>query len=397
VKGDESWTASMVGLKRKISRALRLGDGPSALELDAALTEGDRSEKLAVLRRITQESQRVPAGAEPDGRFSTLLTALTAERDAHVLSYLVRVAGHLGGVATVRVLSPLLGHADARVVSNTLETLAQTGDETVFTLAVPLIARPEPRVRATALAVLCRFDRTAAIDAMVNFLKNAKDPAQKQGALFAIRAVGGLPAEVLRSLESEVDDPEVREALARILEEATPAGLPRLLVRTQHGVQKAIAKRFGRKRPRGLQLALPMAGALAVASIGLMTALMLRAPLPAEGPAPAVRPGAPLTAAALAVAPAGTHEGTRVSWDGTVREVRSGSAVVAVPGGEVLVRLDEASALNPGDRIAVTGVLAGRSGLGMPYLEARTVRVVTPAPPPRNQPPMDRGLARLRF
>lgn len=377
------WSASVVGLKRKLSRALRLGAGPSALELSETLTDGDRIDKLALLRRVMAECPRRPSNEAPDALFPIVQTALADERDAHVTSYLVRVAGHLGGQATVRVLATQLGHTDARVVSNTLEALSLTGDETVFTLALPLIGREEPRVRATALAVLCRYDRTAALDAMVNFIKNARDPGQRHGALFALRAVGGVPLENLRSLQREVDDPEIQEALARILEETAPEGLPRLLVRARTGFERISARpdKLGRSVRIGRAIGLPAMLFIGLCFGFLGLALRLRpfgqasvAALPARGTGT-------VDAAAVAMSPAGAHDGTRVVWTGRVGEVRAQQLVLRVPGGEVLVRLDgDVTRGEPGDEVRVTGTLAGRSGLGVPYLDASRIEVVSAAP-----------------
>ena len=383
------WSASVVGLKRKLSRALRLGAGPSALELSEALTEGGRNDKLAMLRRVMAECPRRPTPEPPDPMFGIVQSALAAEQDAHVVSYLVRVAGHLGGQATVRVLAGQLKHPDARVVSNTLEALALTGDETVFTLALPLIGREEPRVRATALAVLCRYDRTAALDAMVNFIKNARDPGQRHGALFALRAVGGVPLENLRSLQKEVGDPEIQEALARILEESAPEGLPRLLVRTRHGFEKLAATpgRLGRAVRIARALGWPALAFVVMATAFLGLALRLR---PAERATASARSPGGLDAAAVALAPPTAHDGTRVVWAGRVNEVRGHQLVLATAGGEVLVRCDGEPIGGPGDEVRVTGVLSGRSALGVAYLEALHIEVVQVAPRPDRAGRVDR-------
>lgn len=317
----QGWSASVVGLKRKLSRALRLGAGPSALELSEILQEGTRADKLNVLRRVMQECPRRPTNEPPDPMFGLVQSALADERDAHVVSYLVRVGGHLGGQATVRVLAQQLNHPDSRVVSNTLEALALTGDETVFTLALPLIGRDEPRVRATALAVLCRYDRTAALDAMVNFIKNARDPGQKQGALFALRAVGGVPIENLKSLQAEVPDAEIQEALARILEESAPEGLPRLKMQVQHALARWAARpgKVGRLLRIARALGLPAAAFAVLAVVFLAMVVRLK---PAERAVATVGGRSGVDAQQVALAPPGAHDGTRVVWTGRVNQVR---------------------------------------------------------------------------
>jgi len=375
------WSASVVGLKRKISRALRLGGGPSEEELEEVLRSEDREAKLAMLRRVMRETPRVATGAAPEPAFTVVQAALAAEPDAHVLSYLVRVASHAGGAATVRVLAPLLGHADARVVANTLEALALTDDETVFTLAVPLIARSEPRIRATALAVMCKFDRAAAMHAMVNYLKNARDTHQRHGALFALRAVGGLPAPLLQTLQAEVEDPEVKEALARILEEGTPEGLPRLMLRTRHTFALALT---GHKHGSILASLFPRRAViptLAAATLILKVTGMVLAPHDPAAAHPLAAMG-PLNATSPAAVARAGQPPPEVDWTGIVRRAGDAAFLMAVDGVEVRVEFDGRPLPRPGARVRVRlapehgGAAGGLSG------HARSVEVLQgPASP----------------
>lgn len=363
------WSASVVGLKRKLSRALRLGAGPTTEEVAEALLTEDREEKLSVLRRVMRETPRTPGNAPPTGLLTVAQEALERERDGHVLSYLVRVASHTGGAAVVRVLAPLLNHPDARVVSNTLESLALTADETVFTLALPLIGRDEPRIRATALAVMCKFDRTAALDAMVNYLRNSRDAQQRHGALFALRAVGGVPLSMVGALQREVDDPDVKDALARILEEAAPAGLSRLKVRVRHAVMQALTgERTGSVAavlfPQRAVLPFLAAATLALAGLAWMTG---GHPASAQDAAvPAARAGTTPRAVALA-APAAQLP-RQVTWSGTVRASGRTQLLIEVDGFEVTVTgIEGMPRARPGDRVTVAVRVISRGEGGRIY------------------------------
>jgi len=329
---------------------------------------------MAILRDVLEECSRVPFDHNPDERSGVLLEALKRETDPHVLSYLVKVVSHLGGVTTLRILAPMLGHQDPRVVSNTLEAMVHTGDETVFTLALPLVSSDEPRVRATALAVLCKYDRMAAIEAMGHCLRSSNRPEDRRGALYALKAVGCVPVSVLNTLMEEIHDPEVQIVLSTILEDTAPSAMQKLYLKVKHKIRRMA----GLSSYQQTELAAPplrpgqvigwaMAGVLLVL---VLAAAWWRIAPPEEQIATLGDAQNRIRPKMVALGPIAQYAGQTVAWNGTVTEKRPDCMIVSFPGGTARVELHPGQkAPREGDLVGVSACVSGRSAMGLIYLK----------------------------
>jgi len=354
----------------------RAAGGPTVEDLRLSLRSPDRTNKHLAIKSAIAATPRVPAADEPDPRLAVVKEALAAERDQQVVSALMRALAHWGGNGAASALKPFLEHAEGRVVSNALEGLAASGDPAVAPLVVPLLGHANPRVRATAAAVLCKLDHDQTLEAAAKFLVTATSQPAQMAAVHALRAVGSVPAETLQRLIEKTPDPLVAAELRELLAATMSDGFQKALQLTR----VRITRTFSRVQldpllnpgagaaARGRSLLRVGAAVLSVGAAALLWLSFGGAELPVALPGLA---GARVRPAAIARAPVEKYRGSRVSWRGTVVELRGPDVLVSVAGGGVhVVRGADAHGLSVGDSVELTGSVQGRSATGLVYLDA---------------------------
>lgn len=278
----------------------------------------DRVGRQGLLKKILATSIPVGTGEAPDGRLETLSEMARQESDPLVLQHFMPVFAKLGGQSAVAALAPYLEHADGHVVSYALAALATTQDPALERLTRPLCERPEPRVRATAFAILRRLEGSPDL------------------ALSGVRRLPG------------------GQRLSRAVNEHVS------------GVFRATRQvpALSRRRAGGRALA---AGALLCA---VAFGMRGRA-APVEAPAAPPRALQPADAARL---PVEQTLGARVVWRGRVREARARDYVLVGGTGAFVIRREAGvPVLATGQEAEVTGTIEGRSALGHVYVSATSV------------------------
>lgn len=410
----------MPDIGHRLTRKLKalIGGGPPKLtleELSRALTTGHKGAKEAALQ-VLLDGPAVPADGEPDPRFAAVLAALVTEDDPAVLTMMAKVAERCGGASAAEAHDALLAHPDPRVVSATLESVGRGRDPRLFPRLLPLLHSAEPRVKATALAVIRKLDLERGGDALVALMEAPGKAAEKRAAVLALPLVPEVPLELVRRLKALAPDEEQRGALAGLLAARAPGAAERLSANVEK-IASAVSGSFSLKefapevsksgqikvnkvsgritRPSGAVAAPPppargrawiAVSALAVVGLAIGGyALMSEAPSLAEP----VKVKGPLDGRTAARAPATEVTGKSVTWSGKVLRVKGARVVLAVPGGTADVVLPEGQARpQAGDVIEVTGRVAGKSATGLVYVDASQTIVTQPrAPRPVDEKP----------
>ncbi|MBI4859883.1 MAG: HEAT repeat domain-containing protein [Candidatus Riflebacteria bacterium] len=132
------------------------------------------------------------------------------EQDPFVLATMASFLGALGDAQDSTTLVTLLMNQDQRVVANALEAICKLRIEVPTHMLSPLIASPDPRVRANALAVLEKADPEAVL-ALVAKATHSRDL--------------GLRRSIAHLLGQLQDHPKVSELLLAMLKTDPDTGV----------------------------------------------------------------------------------------------------------------------------------------------------------------------------
>ncbi|GAB1354409.1 hypothetical protein MASR1M12_31470 [Erysipelotrichia bacterium] len=136
---------------------------------------------------------------------------LNKDKDPVVLSWLAKKIGRtFPDQEAIQSLLPLLRHNDARVVANVIEIIQEIGSPAAYIIIVQMLRRPEPRIQASALTALAKWDKDFAIRALTQMLQATHKASFAIAACHAMSQLGLY--ECLPLIEPLKDHPVIGDA-----------------------------------------------------------------------------------------------------------------------------------------------------------------------------------------